>query len=114
MKTYFQNNEAIINEIKALDPLEINLLIIQLLEGKAIDFTTIVQSYVSVLSKENDAKTKLINTLVLNLSSYCIYDKTEKGKSLRKYIYESGEFLGFKGSPFWEKLSEEFDNEKEI
>ncbi|KAA5532673.1 hypothetical protein F0919_17995 [Taibaiella lutea] len=112
MKAYFQKNYAIINEIKDLDPLEVNLLIIQLLEAKVIDFTTIVQSYVSVLSKENETKDKLLNTLALNLSSYCIYDKTERGKNLRKYIYESGVFLGFEGSPFWDKLSIEFGNEK--
>ena len=86
----------------------VSLIFYEALEKGKIDFIALTNAYIDHLKKINKEQRDSIANLGLFLGLYCMTDKSDSGKTARKYLFESGMYTGNDGSGLGKMLSEEF------
>lgn len=100
-------HEIALREMMELNQVGVRLVIMELLANGKLNFPELVEMYVAQLQEENKKQMASLSTSLLHLAGYCMKDKNEYGKTVRRMLYK-GQF--FKGSPFGDELEKEFSD----
>lgn len=103
--------EELVNTFKELSPIERRMALIDLMEANLVEFEQLATLYINKLKAEREKASAHRATLGLFCGVYSMTDKTDHGKHVRKFLYDSRDFTA---SKFGDALELEFGSPNQI
>jgi len=98
--------EEFVNEFKGLSSIERRFVLIDLMEADLVEFEELATLYIKKLKAGREKASAHRSTLGLFCGVYSMTDKTDHGKHVRKFLYDSRDFTA---SKFGDALELEFN-----